>query len=294
MAKKNKLNSSLAKYGISWSKSGMLILANLGYALGINLFLEDNQIAAGGFSGLGIVLNHFFYVPIGAFVFALSVPLFLWAWKVKGKYFTISTLISSVLYSVFIDAFSFLPCLTDNKLVAAISAGILYGISAVLFLKANGSSSGTDLLTRLLLTKRRHLTLGIMYLFTDGTIVLLSVLVYGNIENGIYAAVTLAVSSWVMDNVINGLNKASVIHIILDTDPEPLAKAIMKELDRGVTLQKGTGMYAYKDKSILVVVVKPREVYKVKDLVKRLAPTAFAYLNPASEVVGEGFVTLNP
>jgi uncharacterized membrane-anchored protein YitT (DUF2179 family) len=294
LANNKGLKGGLAKYGISWGKAGYLILANLGYALAINLFLEGNQIAAGGFSGLGIVLNHFFYVPIGAFVFALSIPRFIWAWRIKGKYFTVSTLISSVLYSVFIDAFSFLPTLTDNKLIAAIAAGILYGISAVLFLKANGSSSGTDLLTRLLLTKRRHLTLGIMYLFTDGSIVLLSMIVYGNIEHGIYAAVTLAVSSWVMDNIVNGLNKASVFHIILDTDPEPLAKAIMKELDRGVTLQKGTGMYAYKDKSILVVVVKPREVYKVKDLIKRLAPTAFAYLNPASEVVGEGFISLNP
>jgi uncharacterized membrane-anchored protein YitT (DUF2179 family) len=289
-----KTKKGLAKYGFSLGNTGLLILANLGYALGINLFLEDNQIAAGGFSGLGIVLNKFFYVPIGAFTFALSIPLFFWAWKAKGRQFTISTLISSVLYSVLVDALSFLPTLTDNKLVAAIAAGILYGLSVVVFLKANGSSSGTDLLARLLLTKRRNLTLGIMYLITDGTIILLSVIVYGNVENGIYAALTLAVCSWVTDNVINGLNKASVFHIILDSDPEPLAQAIMKELNRGVTLQKGTGMYAYRDKSILVVVVKPREVYKVKDIIKRFAPSSFAYLTPSSEVVGEGFVTLNP
>ncbi len=281
------------KLGFSWDKLGFLVSANLGYALGINLFLKDNEIAAGGFSGLAIALNHFFYVPVGIFTFALTLPLLVWAWFIKGKYFTISTLISSVLYSVLIDAFSFLPCLTSNKLIAAISAGILYGISAVMFLKANGSSSGTDLLARLLLTKGRSLTLGKMYLLTDGTIILFSVFVYGKIENGIYAALCLATSSWVTDSLINGFNKASVFHIILDTDPSPLANAIMKELNRGVTLQKGYGMYASSEKSVLVVVVRPREVYKVKDLIKKHAPKAFAYLNPASEVVGEGFIQLN-
>jgi uncharacterized membrane-anchored protein YitT (DUF2179 family) len=287
-------NEFLKKLGFTWDKLGFLILANLGYALGINLFLEDNQIAAGGFSGLAIALNHLFYVPVGAFTFVLTIPLLVWAWFAKGKYFTVSTLISSVFYSVFIDVLSFLPCLTTNKLIAAIAAGILYGVSSVMFLKANGSSSGTDLLARLLLTKGRSLTLGKMYLLTDGTIILFSIFVYGNIENGIYAALCLATSSWVTDSLINGFNKASVFHIIMDTDPEPLAKAIMKVLDRGVTLQKGTGMYAQSDKSVLVVVVKPREVYKVKDLIKKYAPKAFAYLNPASEVVGEGFNMLSP
>jgi hypothetical protein len=48
----------------------------------------------------------------------------------------------------------------------------------------------------------------------------------------------------------------------------------MKELDRGVTLQKATGMYARSGKSVLVVVIKPREVYKVKDLIKKYAPVS--------------------
>jgi hypothetical protein len=122
-----------------------------------------------------------------------------------------------------------------------------------------------------------------MYLLTDGTIILLSALIYQNIENGIYAALCLAVSAWTADSLIRGFNRANVFHIILDSDPEPLAKAIMRELDRGVTLQKATGMYARGEKSVLVVVVKPREVYRVKDLIKKYAPTAFAYLSPAAE-----------
>jgi hypothetical protein len=61
----------------------------------------------------------------------------------------------------------FLPALReDNKLIAAMAAGALYGVSSALFLKANGSSSGTDLLVRLLLTRRRSLTLGKMFLLT--------------------------------------------------------------------------------------------------------------------------------
>ncbi len=283
------MRAVLRKLGFSWSRLGFLAAANLGYALAINLFLEDNEIAAGGFSGLAIALNHFVYIPVGVFTFVLSIPLVFWAWAAKGRYFTLSTLISSALYSVLIDALSFLPSLTDNMLIAAISGGLLYGVSATLLLKSGGSSSGTDLLVRLLLTKGRSLTLGKMYLLTDGTIILLSALIYQNIENGIYAALCLAVSAWTADSLIRGFNRANVFHIILDSDPEPLAKAIMRELDRGVTLQKATGMYARGEKSVLVVVVKPREVYRVKDLIKKYAPTAFAYLSPAAEVVGEGF-----
>ena len=280
---------------LALARRGMfLVLGNACCALSINLFLAGNGIAAGGFSGLAIALNHFFYVPIGAFVLVLSLPLLIWAVFCKGWGFVLSTLAATALYSVFVDlSAAMLPTATDDLLLAAICGVALNGLAAVLFLQADCSDGGTDLLARLLLTRRKDLSLGKMFLLVDGAVVLFSMLVNRNLEIGVVAAVSLAVNSYVSDRLIQGMNKASVYFIITSGPPEPIAQAIFAELGRGVTRLSGEGMYAKTDRSVLLTVVKPSQSYRVKALVKRIDPGAFVFLAPASEVVGKGFIDVD-
>lgn len=271
-------------------KQGLyLVGGSLGYALGLNLFLSGNGIAAGGFSGVAIIVNYLVPVPIGLFTFALSLPLFVWAYVAKGKHFVWRTLVCSAIYSLFIDALSFLPTLTNNLMVASVCGGICYGVSGVLLLRGGASGSGTDLLARLMLTKLRHVTLGTMIIIVDGLVVLSSVLVSGDLSLGIYAILSIAVCSYSTDWLIRGFNRAMVFYIITSSDPKVMADKIMYDLDRGVTLLNGKGMYGGEGKSILMVVVKSRQVYHIKDLVQQCDPNAFVVLSAANEIMGEGF-----
>ena len=271
-----------------------IILGNTFNALALNLFLTENEIAAGGFFGIAIVLNHFFYVPVGAFVLVLTVPLLIWAYFVHGWKYVLNTLVTTVSYSLFVDGSAlFLHKVTDNLALAGVCGGALVGLGAVMYLQGETSSGGTDLLARLLVHRRRELSLGTMFLIVDGAVILASVLVNGDIAIGLYAAISLGVCSYVNDMLIHGMNKAEVFFIIPSGPPEPIAQAVMQRLNRGVTSLSGKGMYGGEARQVLMTVVKPRQGYLVKTLVKHIDPAAFVFRAQANEVVGEGFISVD-
>ncbi len=271
-----------------------IILGNTFNALALNLFLTENEIAAGGFFGIAIVLNHFFYVPVGAFVLVLTVPLLIWAYFVHGWKYVLNTLVTTVSYSLFVDGSAlFLHKVTDNLALAGVCGGALVGLGAVMYLQGETSSGGTDLLARLLVHRRRELSLGTMFLIVDGAVILASVLVNGDIEIGLYAAISLGVCSYVNDMLIHGMNKAEEFFIIPSGPPEPIAQAVMQRLNRGVTSLSGKGMYGGEARQVLMTVVKPRQGYLVKTLVKHIDPAAFVFRAQANEVVGEGFISVD-
>ena len=275
-------------------KLAFIFLGNLCYAMAINLFLQANRIAAGGFAGLAIALNPWLHIPTGVFVLVMSVPLYVWAVIVKGWSFMLLGLIGSVLYTVEVDLSALvLPTVTHDLLLAALCGGALNGLASICFLEAETNSGGTDLLARLLLTRHRSLSLGTMFLFCDGAVVLISMLVERNLEIGIYGAIGIMVSSFVGDKLIAGMNRASIYYIIPSGPAEPIAREIMEKLQRGVTSLEGRGMYAGTERQVLMTVVKPAQGYKVKALVKGIDPGAFVFMAHAAEVAGEGFIDVD-
>lgn len=268
---------------------GWMLAANLLSALAVDLFLGPCGIAGGGFAGIGIIINYIVPVPIGLFVFVLTIPLFVWAYFAKGLKYVAVTLVSTGIYSLFTDALSFIPAGTNDMLLAAVCGGILYALSEVAMLKADCASGGTDLLDRLILTKKKDASLGTMFIVIDGAIVLASAIVSGELEIGIYGFICLVVCSILTDRLIRGFDTAIVFQVVTDHPASELSAAILTELGRGVTHVNATGMYTGDGKSILIVAVRKREVYRLKQLIRRYDPDAFVMVLEASEIMGSGF-----
>jgi len=266
-----------------------VILGNVGYAIAYNCFFAGNNIAAGGFGGLALVLSRYIPLTDGTIVMLLSIPVLIWSWKVQGTSFTVSALIGTAVFSLFVDIFAFLPLLTENRLLASLCGGALYGVSAFIIIKGKVASAGTDLLARLIVTKLRSLPLGAVLFTLDAAVVLISVFAFGDIEAGIYAGFSMFVSSFIMDELIRGLNKASLFQIITNSPIDKLSEQIFDKLERSVTLVPVTGLYKNEERSMLLVVVANRQVPIMKDIVKQYAPDAFVMLLSANEILGEGF-----
>ncbi|MEG1932643.1 MAG: YitT family protein [Pygmaiobacter sp.] len=265
------------------------VAGNIFYALAIQLFLAGNSIAAGGFSGIAIVLASVLPISIGSFVFLLNLPFLIISFFVKGKSYTLKTLLGSSIYAVLLDLISFLPTATHNKLVAAVFGGLLYGIGAVLFMKSEASGGGTDLVARLLKVKFPSMSIGSLFIAVDGCVVVFAMVMFHNIEAGLYAIITIYVCSVVNDRTLSGFDKANMCYIITDNDPDSLSLAIQQQLGRSVTLQRGVGMYAKSEHNILMTVLRPRETWDLKQIVKEMDPSAFVVMASASEVLGRGF-----
>ena len=265
------------------------LLANACYAFAIQLFLAGNNVAAGGFSGIAIVLSSVLPVSIGAFIFLLNIPFLIIAFFVKGPRYTLLTLCGSTVYAAILNAIAFLPTVTENRLVAAVFGGLIYGVGAVLFLKSGASNGGTDLVARLLLVRFRSMSVGKMFLVVDGSVVIFAMIMFRDIEAGLYAIITIYVCGMVNDRILNGFDKANMCYVISDKDPVALSDAIQERLHRGVTLQRGVGMYQGYEHNILMTVVRPRETYRLKEIVKSLDPKAFVIMAEVNEVLGRGF-----
>ncbi|MGX8699514.1 MAG: YitT family protein, partial [bacterium] len=211
--------------GTPWEYA-CLLLGNLLYGVGFNLFFRDNEIAAGGFGGLGLVVSHYLPVTVGTVILTVSIPVFLWSFRVQGVKYTLSALFSTVAFSAATDAFAFLPNVTENKLMAAVCGGIVYGIAAATLVRGNVSGSGSDLLGRLLVTKFRVLSLGTFVFLVDALVIALSLAAFRDLETSIYAVAAIFLTTYVTDHMISGFNRACRFEIITSTDPALLAEKV--------------------------------------------------------------------
>ncbi len=281
------------RIGIKKEQVMYLLLADVLYAMALNLFYVGNKIAAGGFAGIATVINSFIPIPIGVAVFVMSIPVVIAAWKVKGGAYTLMAVATTAVYSLIVDLLSFMPTITDDKLVAVVCGGILYGFGASLAIKAHLSSGGTDLLAKVLITKFRTLSIGTLLMAIDGTIVVVAAIAFKDIGAAIYAILAIATCSVITDLMNKGFNRAQIFYIFANKNMDEISDAILFEMNRGATALKGTGKYSNNDKEILMVVVKPSETHILKEIVHRLDPTAFIVLVSANEIIGEGFEDTN-
>lgn len=262
------------------------LLGVLAYALTMDLFLAGNNIAAGGVSGLAVIGCNFLPIPLGVMTLALNVPILVLSGFLNGIRYTAGALIGAVLQALLIDWLDALPCLTTDPMVASVFGGALYGFGMAMLTRGGGSTGGTDLLNRTLLKKFPTMSIGKMSMVLDGTVVLLAMIAFHNIEVGLYAVITLFVCSLTADRILVGYDRGSISLVVTSSDPKEVADPLMKTTGRGVTSLKGTGMYSGTERNVLMLGVRPREVHKVKAVLQEVDPDAFVILLPANELIG--------
>ncbi len=259
------------------------------YVLSLNLFLVPNNIAAGGLSGLAIVLKQFVPLGVGTLIYIMNAPILLTAVFVNGWAYTIGTIIVATLYSAAIEALNFLPAWTDDPLVASISGGVIYGVGMAMITMGRGSTGGTDLMSRLLLKAFPRMSIGRMSLVIDGTVVLLAVISFRNVEAGLYAIFTLYICSTVCDHILMGYASGRLCMIFTQKAPHEIADPLMKATGRAVTRMEGTGMFTDTSRNILLMAVRPAEVIDLKTILYGIDPDAFVVLVPVTELIGGHF-----
>ncbi len=266
----------------------ILITGSFIMAISINMFLLPNKIAPGGVSGIATVLFYLYRLPMGITMLILNIPLFIFGIANLGGIFGVRTLFATIMLSLAIDTTSFLPIVTNDLLLASLFGGVLMGVGLGFIFRVGGTTGGSDLAAKII---HRHIpafTIGQVLLAIDFAVIVFATVVFKNYELALYAAVTLFVSSQIIDGIIEGVDFAKAVFIISEKSEE-IANRIMNELDRGVTGLSGTGMYTKHKRQILMCILRRREIAPLKLLVREIDENAFVILTDAREVVGEGF-----
>lgn len=269
------------------------IAAAILYAVSVNMFTAPNQIAPGGVTGLATILNYLLGVPIGITTFLINVPLVILGLIFLGKAFTLKTLKTVVFFSLFVDLLNpVLQPYTQDHLLASLFGGILMGAALGLVFLRGSTTGGTDILGRLIQLPMPHVQIGKLIMLTDGLILLLSTIVYHNIETAMYGVIVIFLDGKVIDTILYGYDTGKQLMVISDSNEE-IGRRVMGELERGATFFQARGAYSNEEKDVLMCIVKRNQFGKVKKIIKEIDPAAFVIVTEAGEVIGDGFKSID-
>ncbi|QST01975.1 YitT family protein [Pontibacillus sp. ALD_SL1] len=266
----------------------LVIVGSAFVATAFNIFLLPNEIASGGVAGISTITKGLFGWDPAYVQWALNIPLFILGVIILGKNFGAKSLVGTLALPFFVKLTSGIEPATENALLAAIFGGMGVGIGLGIVFRGRASTGGIDLIAQVI-HKYTHIPLGLCVAMVDGLIVTTAAIVF-DIEKGLFALIGLFATSRTIDLVQVGLNRSKNV-MIISNELEEVRQAIIKEIDRGVTVLNGKGGYTNEDRHIIMVVVEQSEFTKLTQTVKSIDPSAFVIAMDAAEVLGEGFKT---
>jgi len=266
-------------------KTALIIVAVFGIAVSVNWFLGPHAIAAGGITGLAIILDYMLGFDRSITVLVANVIIVVAALVFLGKEVFINTVLGALLLPV---AIWLVPETTvvDDVMLSVLTGSILVAISASI-LYANHASTGGTTLPPLILKKYFGISPSIGLLISDGIVIMLSLISFG-VDAFLYAVFSIVVTVIAMGYIESGLRKRKMVYIISDKS-ETITGEIQTKLDRGVTLIPVIGAYERKKKDMIMVTMDSKNYRDLLDIVKENDKNAFMITENVSEVHGEGF-----
>lgn len=266
----------------------ILTAAAVIYAVAISLFLDPNNIAPGGVTGISILVNRFTKIPTGTVNMMINIPIVLLGlWKF-GWRFICSTMYALALITIFINSLAVYGAVTDDLLIAAVLGGALIGVALALVFKAGATTGGIDIIVKVVRTKRRHIKTNILFLAFDSMVILASWMVFQDLTVAFYAGIAVITDSIVMDKILYGSDEAKMIFVICD-QPEQVKQRLFGELDLTATIIPAKGAYTNAPKEMLMIVTRKQVYPKLEEVVKDEDASAFMIVSSASEIFGEGY-----
>ena len=266
----------------------LIIMGCLLASFGTANFLLPNQLSSGGFAGIATIFYYFFNIQMGTTIMVLNIPLFIWGYLKMGWKFILKTIFATFLYSGLIDIFANFSFFVSDRLLSSIYGGVLIGSGLALVLKANTSTGGTDLIAYIAQNYNVHIKMSNIIMIIDILVVFTNLIVFRELEIGLYSAIAIFLIGKMIDVVFEGINFCKIIYIISDSYDD-IMKVINLEMRRGATGLYGKGSFSQKDKMIIMCVSKRRDIEIIKTISKKIDSKSFIIVTDAREVYGLGF-----
>ena len=265
------------------------ILGSAVFALGFSLFLQPNDLNAGGISGLAMVFVEVAgFGSVGTLSILINLPLFIMGGLKIGRKFFVGSLLGMTLSSVLIDLFAMIPFPVVEPLMGALYGSALCGFGLGIVFVSGTSTGGSDILVRLLKLKYRNVPIGQISLCFDALVVTLTGLVFRDVTKALYTGIAVFVCSQVIDAVVYRFDYSKVA-LIISSQYEKIAYEIGTKLDRGATFLHGEGSYSHTPTKVVLAAVKKQQLTELKELVTAIDPNAFIIVQEAHQVLGDGF-----
>ena len=275
-----------------WQKYGWILKTVFGSAVfsaGFAFFLQPNDMSPGGISGLSLILTQVLgFGSVGLFSIGMNLPLFILGGVKIGRRFFFGSLVGMLLSNVLIDAFAALGLPAVEPLMGVIYGGVLCGFGLGTVFVSGTSTGGSDILVRLLKLKYRNVPIGQISMSFDALVVVLTGLVFQDLNKALYTGITVYLCGKIVDAVVYRFDYSEVA-LIISKEYEAIARTIGIRLDRGATFLQGEGTYSHAQTKVVLTAVKKQQITELKELVMEIDPNAFVIVQEAHQVLGDGF-----
>ena len=272
----------------------MTVIGNVLYACGVNLMINPIHLYSGGFTGITqlirLFLTGFLHIPeipgldyMGIIYFAINIPLFFMAYRVMGRKFCITTLISIAMASAFL-AFIPVPAvpIVDDRILASVVGGLGSGVGAGLVLRAGSSQGGQDVIGVCLAKTHPNFKVGTIGIIISICIYTICLFIY-DIPTVMYSIIFAVVTGLAIDRVhVQNIKQECRIF----TKKPDLQEAILHDLNRGATIWEGQGAYTGDDMHVLVTVISKYEEPHLREIIAKHDENAFMIISDNIRVVG--------
>lgn len=268
----------------------IIIIGAFIFALSINLFVIPNDLGEGGVTGITIILFYLFEWSPGLVSFIMNAFLLIVGYKFLSRITTIYTIIAVTFHSLFLHLTENWNINSDEIIINAIFGGVFAGVGIGLIIRVGGTTAGSTILARM---TNKYLGWSLSYglLFFDVIVAVSSYFIIGA-EGLMLTILMLYIGTKVMEFIIEGVNPKKAITII-SKEADLIAKQVTVKMDRGVTVLSGHGYYTKDAKEVLYIVISKQEVVKLKRIVESTDSSAFIAIHDVRDVFGEGFVDIS-
>lgn len=265
-----------------------LILGVLSASFALKSFLVPNHFLDGGVTGISILLYEIYGWDLGLVLILLNIPFILLSFSKVGRNFALRSTLTVVLIALTMQFVQF-PELTHDKLLVAMFGGFFMGIAVGLCMRGGGTFDGMEVLV-LMTTRKSSFSITEVILGMNIVIFIIAA-IFMKVETALYAILTYIIAGQTTKYVIEGIEAYTGVTIV-SAKSEEIKRALVMELDRGITVYKGERGFMKEsfEKStevdIIFTVVTRLEVRRLRDTVYEIDPKAFIFTQTVREPQG--------
>lgn len=250
-----------------------VILSGFMQATIIEVFMRPLNLLSSGFTGVAILVEKItstyfgftFSTSLGMLV--LNIPIALFCCKSISKRFTFFSLLQVIVASFFLKVIHF-EALFDDCLLNIIFGGFLYGMQAVIALKANASTGGTDFIALYISNKKNKSIFVYVFIFNACLLIIFGMM-FGW-ESAGYSILFQFISTKTIDTFYNRYARMTLQ--ITTSKPDAVIQCLIKNYHHGLSRVDGIGGYSGRSISLIHVVVSSYEVGEMVALMRTVDP----------------------
>lgn len=268
---------------------GLIFIGNIILALGIMVFVEPMGFMTGGATGLGLLLNNMFNIPLSTGVGVLNVIMFIIGFIFLGKRFSATTLISTIVYPAGLKILETMPqiaTINNDPLLASILGGALIGAGVGLVIRVGASTGGMDI-PPIIINKKTGIPVAYAMNVMD-LMIMATQIPYSNSQNVLYSILVIISTTIVMNKIaLIGVTQTQVM--VISSKYMEINQAISEQIDRGTTLLEAVSGHLKQSQKVVMSIINNHQLHEFTKVVKAVDPHAFIIINRVNEVHGNGF-----